>query len=62
MTSDIPEKPLFKDEDGGLVIPQEPLVNVLRKFDGVSFSDALAMQQQQAAENNGTIVSKKRRY
>jgi len=66
LTLDIPEKPLFKDEDGGLVIPQEPLVNVLRKFDGVSFSDALAMQQQQqqqqAAENNGTIVSKKRRY
>ena len=46
LTLDIPEKPLFKDQDGGLVIPQEPLVNVLRKFDGVSFSDVLAMQQQ----------------
>lgn len=41
LTLDIPEKPLFKDEEGGLVIPQEPLVNVLRKFDGVTFSDAL---------------------
>jgi hypothetical protein len=25
-----PEKALFRDEDGGLVIPQEPLVNVLK--------------------------------
>jgi hypothetical protein len=24
LTLDIPEKPLFRDEDGGLVIPQEP--------------------------------------
>lgn len=68
LTLDIPEKPLFKDDDGGLVIPQEPLVNVLRKFDGVSFSDVLAMQQQQplpTADNNdtgGTVVSRKRRY
>mmetsp|Transcript_15717 Transcript_15717/g.33230 ORF Transcript_15717/g.33230 Transcript_15717/m.33230 type:complete len:635 (-) Transcript_15717:170-2074(-) len=68
LTLDIPEKPLFKDDDGGLVIPQEPLVNVLRKFDGVSFSDVLAMQQQQQQpttkgdNNNGIIVSKKRRY
>eukprot|EP00956_Cyclotella_meneghiniana_P031516 scaffold82950_cov58-Cyclotella_meneghiniana.AAC.3 len=44
---DIPEKPLFTDQDGGLVIPKEPLVNVLRKFDDVSFCDVLAMQQQQ---------------
>jgi U4/U6.U5 tri-snRNP-associated protein 2 len=42
LTLDIPEKPLFRDDEGGLVIPQEPLVNVLRKFDGVSFSDALS--------------------
>jgi len=66
LTLDIPEKPLFKDDDGGLVIPQEPLVNVLRKFDGVSFSDVLAMQQQQqtSIENggDGTVVSKRRRY
>ena len=41
LTLDIPEKPLFKDADGGLVIPQEPLVSVLRKFDGTSFSDAM---------------------
>lgn len=41
LTLDIPEKPLFRDEDGGLVIPQESLVTVLKKFDGVTFSDAL---------------------
>jgi U4/U6.U5 tri-snRNP-associated protein 2 len=42
LTLEIPEKPLFRDEDGGLVIPQEPFVNVLKKFDGVTFSEALA--------------------
>jgi U4/U6.U5 tri-snRNP-associated protein 2 len=41
LTLDIPEKPLFRDDDGGLVIPQEPLVTVLKKFDGMNFSDAL---------------------
>ena len=40
LTLDIPEKPLFRDEEGGLVIPQEPLVSVLKKFDGTTFSDA----------------------
>ena len=42
LTLEIPEKPLFRDDDGGLVIPQEPLVSVLKKFDGVTFSDALS--------------------
>lgn len=41
LTLDIPEKPLFRDDDGGLVIPQEPLVSVMKKFDGISFSEAL---------------------
>lgn len=65
LTLDIPEKPLFKDQDGGLVIPQEPLVNVLRKFDGVSFCDVLAMQQQSKVTDStseGVAVSRKRRY
>lgn len=39
LTLDIPEKPLFKDDNGGLVIPQEPLENVLRKFDGETFHE-----------------------
>ena len=42
LTLDIPEKPLFRDDEGGLVIPQEPLVTVLKKFDGCSFSEALS--------------------
>jgi len=41
LTLDIPEKPLFRDAEGGLVIPQEPLVSVLKKFDGISFTDAV---------------------
>ncbi len=36
---DIPEKPQFKNEGGGLVISQVPLVSALKKFDGVVFSD-----------------------
>jgi len=52
LTLDIPEKPLFKDDNGGLVIPQEPLVSVLKKFDGISFLDALG--------KNG--LAQKRRY
>lgn len=59
LTLDIPEKPLFKDEThGGLVIPQEPLVNILQKFDGVSFYDVLL-----ANNNNDSIRGlQKRRY
>ena len=56
-------------KDGGLVIPQGPLLNVLRKFDGVSFCDVLAMQQQQQhgdtgtdSETLGVVVAMKRRY
>lgn len=44
LTLDIPEKPLFKGDAGGLVIPQEPLVNILKKFDGVTFSDVITAQ------------------
>ncbi|VEU34691.1 unnamed protein product [Pseudo-nitzschia multistriata] len=42
LTLDIPEKPLFRDDDGGLVIPQEPLVSVMKKFDGITFSEAIS--------------------
>ncbi len=55
LTLDIPEKPLFKDEThGGLVIPQEPLVNILQKFNGVSFNDVIS--------NSGSTSGQKRRY
>lgn len=41
LTLDMPEKPLFKDDEGGLVIPQEPLFNVLQKFNGEKFCDTV---------------------
>eukprot|EP00559_Dactyliosolen_fragilissimus_P008465 CAMPEP_0184864630 /NCGR_PEP_ID=MMETSP0580-20130426/15678_1 /TAXON_ID=1118495 /ORGANISM="Dactyliosolen fragilissimus" /LENGTH=609 /DNA_ID=CAMNT_0027363511 /DNA_START=93 /DNA_END=1922 /DNA_ORIENTATION=+ len=61
LTLDIPEKPLFKDDDGGLVIPQEPLVSVLKKFDGTTFNDVLKgkISSSTNGDNNGPV---KRRY
>ncbi|GMH68484.1 hypothetical protein TL16_g04943 [Triparma laevis f. inornata] len=42
LTLDIPHKPLFKDDDkGGLVIPQEPISELLGKFDGKRYLDAV---------------------
>ena len=49
LTLDIPEKPLFRDEDGGLVIPQEPLQAVLQKFEGRTFHDVLNAHTQTTA-------------
>ena len=58
---------MFKDDDGGIVIHKRQLWKVLRKFDGDSFTDVLAMQQKQQAteENNdtgGVVVTRKGRY
>ena len=39
LSLDIPPTPLFKDSQGGLVIPQIPLFEVLKKFDGETLSD-----------------------
>ena len=58
LTLDIPEKPLFKDDNGGLVIPQEPLVNILKKFDGVSFNDVISA----ISDTNGGSNLQRRRY
>lgn len=41
LTLDLSDKPLFRDSDGGLVIPQEPLNNVLKKFDGNTYTDTI---------------------
>jgi len=42
LTLDIPHKPLFKDDDkGGLVIPQEPISELLAKFDGKRYVDVV---------------------
>jgi Ubiquitin C-terminal hydrolase len=59
LTLDIPEKPLFKDDNGGLVIPQEPLVNILRKFDGLSFNDVINTS---IGTIGGSITQRRRRY
>ena len=56
LTLDIPEKPLFRDEDGGLVIPQEPLSTVLQKFDGMTFVDALSS----SSSSSGGVPQRKR--
>jgi U4/U6.U5 tri-snRNP-associated protein 2 len=42
LTLDITEKPLFRDQDGGLVIPQDSLRDVLRKKLGGGYVDATA--------------------
>jgi U4/U6.U5 tri-snRNP-associated protein 2 len=39
LSVDIPPCPLFRDSHGGLVIPQIPLFQVLRKFDGNTWTD-----------------------
>lgn len=39
LSLDIPPTPLFKDSQGGLVIPQIPLFEVLKKFDGHAWTD-----------------------
>lgn len=38
---DIPPTPLFRDSTGGLIIPQVPLFELLRKYDGKTWIDAL---------------------
>lgn len=38
LTLDIPEKPLLKDDSGGLVIPQEPLVRKASMFESFPIS------------------------
>jgi U4/U6.U5 tri-snRNP-associated protein 2 len=50
LSVDIPEKPLFRDEEGGLVIPQEALLNALQKFDGKRFVDVRRKKNQVKAQ------------
>jgi U4/U6.U5 tri-snRNP-associated protein 2 len=61
LTLDLSEKPLFRDQDGGLVIPQEPLVTVLQKFDGVTVSDTLGRSSGQSG-GHGRLVPQRRTY
>jgi U4/U6.U5 tri-snRNP-associated protein 2 len=61
LTLDLSEKPLFRDQDGGLVIPQEPLVTVLQKFDGVTVSDTLG-RSGGGGGGDGRLVPQRRTY
>ncbi len=45
LSVDIPPCPLFRDSHGGLVIPQVPLQQLLRKFDGHTWSDQVSKDQ-----------------
>lgn len=39
MTLDLPKAPLFKDSLENIVIPQISIFNLLKKYDGVSFTE-----------------------
>jgi len=41
LTVDIPQTPLFKDSQGGVIIPQVPLYTVLEKFNGRKVVDVV---------------------
>ena len=46
LSLDIPATPLFKDAQGGNVIPQVPLFEVLDKFNGQKWSDLIVKGKQ----------------
>jgi U4/U6.U5 tri-snRNP-associated protein 2 len=39
LSLDIPPNPLFRDSQGGLIIPQIPLFEILKKYDGETYTD-----------------------
>jgi U4/U6.U5 tri-snRNP-associated protein 2 len=43
LSLDIPPTPLFRDSEGGLIIPQIPLFEVLKKFDGQTWTDHVSV-------------------
>jgi U4/U6.U5 tri-snRNP-associated protein 2 len=55
LTLDIPPTPLFKDSEGGLIIPQIPLFEVLKKIDGDTWTDSVT----NAASSTSGLVRKK---
>ena len=42
LSVEIPPTPLFRDSEGGLIIPQIPLFQVLQKFDGQTWTDQIS--------------------
>ena len=43
LSLDIPPTPLFRDSEGGLIIPQIPLFQVLQKFNGQTWTDQIGV-------------------
>ena len=41
LTLDVPPTPLFKDTQGGNIVPQIPLFDVLTKYNGVRLTDTV---------------------
>lgn len=41
LSLEIPPTPLFRDSEGGLIIPQIPLFQVLQKFNGQTWTDQI---------------------
>jgi hypothetical protein len=44
LSLEVPPCPLFRDSEGGLVIPQVPLFQVLQKFDGATWTDSVTSE------------------
>jgi hypothetical protein len=44
LSVEIPPCPLFRDSEGGLVIPQVPLAQLLQKFDGSTWTDSMTSE------------------
>ena len=42
LSVEIPPTPLFRDSEGGLIIPQIPLFQVLQKFNGETWTDQIS--------------------
>ena len=45
LTLEIPQNPLFKDSEGGLIIPQIPIFEILKKFNGINYTDCMTARQ-----------------
>lgn len=43
LSLEIPPTPLFRDSEGGLIIPQIPLFQILKKFDGNTWTDQISV-------------------
>ncbi|KAH8055519.1 alpha-tubulin binding protein [Aureococcus anophagefferens] len=59
LTLDVPATPLFKDTQGGNIVPQIPLFDVLTKYNGVKLSDSVKSGVQSRKRYNNFADSEK---